>query len=294
MFGYIQPHKDELKVREYKIFRGYYCGLCKVLGREFNQFVRLGLNYDITFLAILLSSLDDKRDIVRAETCIAGPFKKKPIIQPNKYILYSAYISVILIYFKLLDDWKDEKRILSRLGTIPYIFAVKKAEKIYSNKYEKIKYYLDKLSYLEKTKCPIIDESADQFAKLMEELAIPPFEYDEKTTRVLKWLGYNVGRWIYILDAFNDIEKDINTGNYNPILVQYKYDNNEEIGEFVDRVRETIQFTLTFTLDNIAKSYELLNIKYNKNIIDNIIYLGTRRKMELIMNKGVVKSEKSV
>ncbi|EOD01376.1 hypothetical protein L21TH_0597 [Caldisalinibacter kiritimatiensis] len=294
MFGYVTPHKAELKVKEYNLFKGYYCGLCKALGKEFNQLVRFGLNYDITFLGLLLSSLDERKETIRPENCIAAPFKKKPIVQPNKYIEYAANISVILFYFKLLDDWKDEKSLKALVASTAYLLPVYKAKKVYKDKYISIKSDLKRLTELEKKKCKSIDESADAFARLMGTIAVPNFIKDEKTSRVLNWLGYNLGRWIYILDAFNDIEKDIKKNNYNPILLQYNYKNNESVGQFINRVKEPIEFTLTFTLDNIAKSYELLDVKRNRSIIENIIYMGTRHKMQQILYKGVVKNEKSI
>ncbi|WP_207644704.1 DUF5685 family protein [Caloranaerobacter ferrireducens] len=285
LFGYVTPYKDELKVREYNTFKAYYCGLCKTLGSEFNQVVRFGLNYDFTFLGLLLSSLDEERDKIKFEGCIANPFKKKPIIVKNKNLSYSAYISVILVYYKLLDDWKDERNLLSLMGMIPFIFPKNKAKNVFEDKYLAVVNNLDKLAKLEKEKCDIIDESADVFGKLMEEIAASPFISDDRTIRVLRWLGYNLGRFIYVLDAFNDIEKDVKEGNYNPILLQYKYNLEEGLESFINRVREPIEFTLTFTLDNLAKSYELLDIKYNRSIIENIVYMGTRQKMMQILKK---------
>ncbi len=295
LFGYVIPYKNELKVREYDVFKAYYCGLCKTLGKEFNQAVRFGLNYDLTFLALLISSLDSNRDTFKREGCISNPFKKKMIINTNDGLLYTSNISIMLIYFKLLDDWKDEKSIMSIVSTTAFLFPVRKAKRLYPNKYDTIKTYLKRLTQLEKANCDKIDESADMFAKLMEEIAAAPFITDENTLRVLRWLGYNLGRWIYILDAFNDIEEDIKKKNYNPILLQYDYNKAESIEDFKKRVRDPIEFSLTFTLDSMAKSYELLDIKHNKEILDNIIYMGTRFKMEQVLNKKEVKKlEKSI
>ncbi len=295
LFGYITPYKGELKVREYEIFKAYYCGLCKSLGKEFNHFTRLGLNYDLNFLALLLSSLKDEKEKTVYESCIANPFKKKKIIRHNDCLQYTSYISIVLVYFKLLDDWKDEKSIKSLFAVLPYIIPVRKAKKVLSNKYNFIKKQLDKLTQLEKNNCSIIDESADSFGKLMEQIAVPPFITDENTRRVLKWLGYNLGRWIYILDAFNDIDEDIKKHNYNPILLQYNYKSTEKVVDFYKRIKKELEFTLTFTLENIAKSFELLNVKHNRAILDNIIYMGARNKMEEIFNKReVLNHEKSI
>lgn len=295
LFGYITPYKGELKVKEYDMFKAYYCGLCKSLGKEFNQLTRLGLNYDLNFLALLLSSLMDNKDNVAFEGCIANPFKKKRIIESNECLKYTSHISIMLVYFKLLDDWKDERDVKSLLATIPYIFPIRKAKKSLIDKYNSIKIQLDRLGELEKNNCNVIDESADAFGKLMEEIALAPFITDENTKRILKWLGYNLGRWIYILDAFNDIEEDIKNKNYNPILLQYDYKTTEKVNAFYNRISKDVEFTLTFTLENIAKSFELLNIKYNRGVLDNIIYMGARHKMEEIFIKWeVLKHEESI
>ncbi|WP_026894043.1 DUF5685 family protein [Clostridiisalibacter paucivorans] len=293
MFGYVFPYKDELKVREYNMFKGYYCGLCKTIGSEFNQFIRMGLNYDITFLSILLSSIQKERPKIVSQGCIINPIKKKPVVLYNESMLYSAHMGNILTYFKLLDDWRDEKSIKSLIFMLPYRLSIKKSLYLYNDKYKEVKRCINELSKLEKLNCDIIDKSADTFGKLMEVLADPPYITDESTKRILKWLGYNLGRWIYILDAFNDMELDINKKNYNPILLQYKY-AGEEIELFKDRVKEDILFSLTFTLENMGKSFELLDINYNKGILENILYLGTRKKMEKILGIGGCNIGKSI
>lgn len=295
LFGYVLPYKGELKVREYEIFKAYYCGLCKTMGKEFNQAVRFGLNYDLAFLALLLSSLENLPDTTRTEGCIAHPLQKQKIMNTNESLLYSSHISILLIYFKLLDDWQDEKSFTSLMASTAFLKPSKKARKLYPLKYEKISTTLKLLSQLEKENCSSVDKSADLFAKIMEEITAAPFITDPKTTRILGWLGYNLGRWIYIIDAFADIKEDIKNKSYNPILLQYNYSKEEDMEDFLSRVKEPIKFSLTFTLENMAKSYELLEIKHNKGILDNIFYMGTRFKMDQVfLNKENNKIEKSI
>lgn len=288
------PLKEELKVREYDIYKGYYCGLCKTLGREFNQFVRLGLNYDLTFLGILLSSIDDKKDSYKMEKCIVSPIKKKLVINSNEHIKYSGSMGIILIYFKLLDDWNDDFSIKSKLASVPYIKPLKKVKSNYNEKYIVIRDRIEELSNLEKIKNNIIDQNADVFGKMMEVIAKPDIITDTKMKRILGSLGYNLGRWIYILDAYDDLKNDIKNNSYNPIIEQYKYKKDENIEDFINRIKENIHLTLTYTLDNIAKSYELLDIYNNKEILDNIIYLGLRKKMNLIFKRKDVEIGKSI
>lgn len=294
MFGYVTPYKSELKIREYNLFRAYYCGLCKTLGSEYNNIVRMGLNYDLSFLSLLLSSIEEKEDHVRVENCIAHPIKKRLIVDENRSLKYTSSISIMLIYFKLLDDWNDDKSIKALIANVPFKMAIDKAKKENPYKFDFIEDKLREISNLEKNKCSEADEIASVFGKLMGEIACPDFIEDKNTKRILNVLGYNLGRWIYILDAFDDLKSDIKSGSYNPLLLQYKYSKEEDIELFLKKVQESIQLPLTFTLENISKSFELLNIVYNREILENIIYLGMRNKMEQVFNKGGKSLEKSI
>ncbi|MTI71550.1 MAG: hypothetical protein FH751_14985 [Firmicutes bacterium] len=294
MFGYITPFKPELKIKEYDVFKGYYCGICKEMGREFNQLVRLGLNYDLTFLGLLLSSLDSEKVSFKREGCITNPIKKKPVLKSNKHIEYASNMGIILVYFKLIDDWKDEKKITALFASLPYHLSLKKAKYKFPKKFKEIKTGLDKLYELESTNCKTLDKSAHAFGKIMETIACPPYISSEDNKRVLSWLGYNLGRWIYILDAYDDLAKDVEKENYNAILLKYGYNEGENLKEFKSKIKDEINFGLTFTLDNIAKSFQLLDIKYNKNLLENIIYLGARHKTNTIIEKGCDKCEGSI
>ena len=159
------------------------------------------------------------------------------------------------------------------IANIPFSKAIKKAQYENPTKYKIIKQNLEELSMLEENNCAEIDEVADVFGKLMEEIASPDFIKEEETKRVLKFLGYNLGRWIYILDAFDDMEEDIKNKSYNPLLLQYRYKAYEDIELFKQKVKESIENSLTFTLESISKSFELLHLNYNKEIVENIILL---------------------
>lgn len=295
MFGYVTPYKDELKVKEYEIFKAYYCGLCKTLGNEFNQLVRFGLNFDLTFLALLLSSIEEEKDFITREGCIANPFKKKSVIKENQALFYSANISIILLRYKLLDDWYDKKSIKSLIASIPFLTPLKKANKRFEQKSKAIKSYLVKLLELENNNCNRIDEIADVFGKLMEEISVPEYINNLNTERTLRWIGYNLGRWIYILDAYNDLEEDVKNKSYNPIILQYNYTKEENMIDFKERIIDKIEFSLLMSLDSMAKSIEFLNMRKNREIIENIVYLGTRQKMDAILyKKEDCKHEKSI
>lgn len=281
MFGYVKIFEDELKVRDFKQFRAYYCGLCRALGKNCSNCSRFGLSYDMVFLAIVLSALDEKEEEFIQKPCFAHPFVKKKSVVQTKALQYCAHMSVILGYLKSLDDWKDEKSIKGLIGLLMYYGAFKKSKKLYTEKYELLKAQIKRLSKLEEENCSSIDETADCFAKMLEILFVPSFLDEYK--RELSWLGYNIGRWIYIIDAYDDMEKDFKKKNYNPLIL-----NIQSEAEFFNVKKElSKQFneSLTFTLENAASAYELLKVYKNDEIIRNILYLGLKIKQDNILNK---------
>lgn len=265
MFGYVNVYKDLLLVRDYNTFRGYYCGLCKQLGESFNQLTRLGLSYDMTFLAVLISSLNDKKVCAGYERCVAHPLSKRPVIRGDAGIEYAADISVILTYLKLKDDWHDEKSVKS-LARVFYLRPFKKAALKHRKKYEIISECMGKLNKLEAENCQNPDEAADCFGKLLESV----FDIDGKN-RALRWLGYNIGRFIYLVDAYSDIDRDIKNKCYNPFL---------SLADDREALKNGVKDALLLTLTEIANAYNLLDIKKNNEILDNFIYVGLRNNLE--------------
>ena len=275
MFGYISFYKSKLTEEDFSVFKSYYCGLCKQLGKSYNQFVRLGLSYDFTFLAILIDSLNKNEPLLDFQSCMRYIGKKKKIITENDAVKFSTDMSIALNYFKLSDDIKDDKSLKAFLLRIPYQRHIKKLNKKYGIITEEIVVHLNKLSKLEKENCKNIDEVSDEFSLIMENI----FSYRISLAK----LGYNLGKFIYILDAFDDIDEDLKKKKYNPILLKYGYagkcDEKRKIAKDVD-------FILTYTLSQVASEYEKLDIKRNKNLLDNIIYLGLRLKKDSILYKS--------
>ncbi len=270
MFGYVTFYKDELKIKDFNKFRAYYCGLCKTLGKRFNQVVRLGLSYDLTFLALLLDSLDEDNTVFLKGGCFKHMGKKRLIVEHNKSVEYAADMSIALMYYKLLDDLRDSFSLLSAVALVPYWLGVRKVKRIYPEKLEHIKNQLFLLSKLESRKCSVTDEVAEPFARIMESL----FDVGNED---IKKLGYNMGRFIYLIDALDDYKKDVKSGGYNP----YRYAYPDLAFEDIKRIAEK---SLTITLAMAAESYEKAGISKNKELLDNIIYLGLRQRLDMVLS----------
>lgn len=272
MFGYVNVYKDELKIKDFTRYRAYYCGLCKQLGQSYNQFTRLGLNYDFTFLALLLDALAEADPDILPEKCLKHAGSRRPMVRGNAAVQYSADMSIALTYEKLRDDWKDDHSVKALFAMIPYWFAMRRAKRKHGQKIAFFRQKLSELSQKEAEQCTNLDEVADCFAQLMEEI----FRVGENDN--LSRLGYNIGRFIYIIDAYDDMQEDGARGRYNPVAAQYG-DTPQEV------IRKNVERSLTFTLAVAAECYRALDIKRNQAILDNIIYMGLRGRMDTILTQ---------
>ena len=151
MFGYVNVYKDELKIKDYNIYKAYYCGLCKALGRRHNQISRFALNYDFAFLALLCDSLTDKSAVFSHEGCIKRIGKRLTVKESYKLDFVSD-MNLYLTYLKLKDDISDNKSIKAFFGILPFLLRVSKVKKRYGELCEKSAIHLKRLSFLEKRK----------------------------------------------------------------------------------------------------------------------------------------------
>ncbi len=280
MFGYVQPLKPELKVKEYEAFKGYYCGLCKAIGENYTHGARFMLNYDCAVLLLLLSSMGDTVPEVKKEACIANPFKKKIIVH-SEQAEYAAAINVMLGYAKIDDTTIDEKKLYARILSLLFRRVSRKATKNHEELAAQFAGRLGGLYKLEKQGCKDIDAVSNEFAQLLAAVfAGAPYDYlDEAAKRTLWHFGYNLGRWIYIADAVSDIEKDHKTKSYN-VYLQREF---KDIATLREAIKEEAAFNLNMSLAQAVKAYELLDIKRDKPLLDNIMYLGLAKKTEDIL-----------
>jgi hypothetical protein len=263
----------DLTFREYEHYRGYYCGLCKCLKDNHGEISRLSLNYDITFLVLILTSVYRPKSTIIEEGCITNPFKKKKKII-NEITEYAASMNVLLAYYKLEDNLKDDKGLKDIISYNLYKNKLKRAYEKYPKKAEIIKEQLDILYNLEMQKNTNIDLVSNTFGNLMSEIfAYKEDEYESELRRI----GFNIGKYIYLLDAYEDLDKDYKKGRYNP-FIDY-IDKKEELKQRVDKL-------ISLCLGKLSNAIDRLNLKMNTGIIENIVYSGVYLRYQNILNKG--------
>lgn len=303
MIGYVIPDKGELKVREYEIYTGYYCGICKYIGKTYGQLPRMVLSFDAAFIALLLASVDPAPDEPVQEHCIVHHIRHKTVIR-NRAIEYAGDLMLILAWYKLLDDAQDEGKISAKAGLTAFRPIWKKLQRKHPALCEGIGKNLAALNELERGCCPSIDRVAEGFALVMESIfrdgctsMYGPEGSEENAPglhETFAKLGYHLGKWIYLIDAADDIEENLETGAYNPLLYRFEYrdgkgtfnsDGAETPEEFRERIDAQLRFNLFHYLAVISESLESLEIHKNSGIIENVIYFGLNRRTEEVLKR---------
>lgn len=283
MFGYVKALSSELKVKEYELYKSVYCGLCHHIKKR-SFFMTFSLSYDFVLPSLFALAFTDKKNISFAnKRCLAHPFKKRKVIDGGDAMQKVADAATLLVYYKLLDDKTDrDSGFIKRLSSsVALIFASGARKKVLkaglSDTDAKIRSKISELSLIEKEKRESIYDGAIVFGELLAEVFSASIE-KESDRRCMHEIGYRVGRWIYIADALDDMEKDERTGSYNPLVL-----SGEETSS--DIFRESITLSLRLELAESEKALCLINIEDAglKNLIENILYLGMPEVIEAIL-----------
>ena len=281
MFGYILVNKPELKIREFEIYRSYYCGLCHTLGERHGLWGRMTLTYDMTFLVMLLSDLYDAEDTVKESRCIVHPLQKHCARQ-NSVIEYCADMGVLLSYYKCLDDWNDEKKISCKALARALKNKCKNIEEKYPHKAQLVKTKLQTLAKIEAGQVGHIDKAARIFGEIIAEIFI--YKDDQWKDDLYK-VGFYLGKYVYLLDAYEDIGEDIKKGTYNPF---------KEICQNEDFEKQALNL-LMLMISECTEAFERLPLVENVEIMRNILYSGVWVKFgkAKVKNQGEELSERA-
>lgn len=287
MFGYVKPDKPELKIKDYETYKAIYCSLCRTLGKEYGLLARFLLTYDAAFYALLKKSvLQTKPDCAYKGVCRFNPLKKCNYIDADSYLKDAAALTVIMFYYKVLDninDGKPLKRLASRL-VYPYIkIKFNKAVKKYSKYNDIIKASTDEQARIENEKTDSIDIAAHPTAVSLQKILSDGIK-DETQKRIVERIGYCLGRWVYLMDAFDDLENDIKAGAYNPFALKYKLDKSFLTGD-KKAIEDDIIKSIRLTANETGLALELLDKNCYKPLIENIIFDGMEAELMKIIKK---------
>ncbi|MCR4614620.1 MAG: DUF5685 family protein [Clostridiales bacterium] len=283
MFGYIRAYKPEMKFKEYDIYRGAYCSVCRQLMRSYGPAAQLTLSYDTAFLALVLMAFSEECPQFEKGRCCYNPLKKcHKCINDGGAVEASADISMIMVYYKICDNISDSGFIKrTAAGFIKPVFSRihKKAAKKQPEAEKIIADAMQAQAQAEANSGTGLDKAAHPTADAMGKL----FELLIGEGKDIYRFGYLTGRMIYIMDALDDIEDDIKTGAFNPLKA--KYGNSEDFRNYSDGM-------LNLTATELIKTYEKLNPCRYAGILDNIIYFGLSASERNIRDKKDKRSKK--
>ncbi len=283
MFGYVIPDKNNMYVKDFNVFQGYYCGLCRALGKTGGPLTRLCTNYDVTFYSVLLHSIAGVEPKIESKICVVNG-KKKPMIELDDLSLKAADVAVLLTYYNIVDDIDDGKKM--RLPIKWRLALRKRAASRRMPEVDKLmKREFSRLGKLEKSNSSNIDEVADCTAVVMRDMTALLVKTDDN----IDLFTYNLGRLIYLLDAVDDIAEDSKKGRYN-VLVN-NYGKCSEKADYLSKNADELSFLLKSTYNRMVESYNQMKINVGEGVLSNTVYLGLNMQIERLL-KGVEKCQR--
>ena len=268
MFGYVRPSLGRLSQEDMARFSAMYCGLCRALGRRCGKAASLILNYDFTFLAVLLAE-GEAEDPLHGR-CVVHPLQGRDYFPGNDALDLAADCSVILAWWQLKDAIADSGGLAAKYRSAALLLkpAYERARRSRPDFDRSTRRQLEELSRLEAERCPSMDQAADTFALLLQSAAGEV--EDSVKRRVLEQMLYHLGRWIYLVDAADDLAEDFSSGSYNPLI--YRYGLTE--GKLSKEARESLVLSLDHSIRLMGAACELWDFGVWTPVIQATVYEG--------------------
>ncbi|MEE8885759.1 MAG: DUF5685 family protein [Eubacteriales bacterium] len=274
MFGYITIDRSELKGKDLDKYHAYYCGVCRDIKASCGEAARLTLTYDMTFLAILLNSLYEGTDERTEERCILRPVRPAQVIR-NKYTAYAADMNILLVYHNLDDNWIDDRNFASKAASQVIRRSYLKTAAKYPRQTKAIRHYLKALHATEESGERNPEVAAKETGELMAEI----YQYcDDGWTDLMREMGFYIGKFIYLMDAWDDVEKDIKKHDYNPFLSWYEESAGDDFDQRAARL-------MTMQASAATRAFEQLPCLQDVDILRNVLYSGIWVKFREKQNK---------
>lgn len=276
MFGYVKPDDPYLYKKDDVLYRALYCGVCKSIGATCGQMARMSLTYDVAFLSCFAHNLLGVDVEIKRSHCIIHPITKRPIQKRDGLTDKLAAVNVILARYKISDDRFDSgkgrlKGLLLKKGYNKAKALMPEVDKIVATRYEELR-------DLEADDDGVIDRVAEKFSLMLAEISDVVFgdRATEDTYRVFFYLG----KWIYIIDALDDYDKDVKSGEYNPLVMRFGAENLQTLIKNNDA---DIMFMMGEIFTSIAQSLEKITFAFNSDLIKNVLLRGLPMKTKKVL-----------
>ncbi len=282
MTGYVKPDLDEFKVKELKLYNAYYCGICSNLSKKSGPFSRVVLNYEATFISILDDAFSSKDPSIGTSRCPLPPFRKKKIVMENEAVEVGTEMSKMTAKLKIEDARRDFRGLKKLLAFFPFPMGRPDPELS-----RRIKEHMDRIVFLELTESEKPDEVADAFGASVATVS-KNYANLEKTGFFLNLIG----RWVYLIDAVDDLGKDLRKKNYNPYIFKHGLNSGED-PDAVKKIREIEKTSVNFLMGRVQEEFLKLEktMLRNSNLIANVVFYGMPKIASKVLDGRVEKGE---
>lgn len=274
MFGYVNINREQLSEKSKSDYQSFYCGLCRMLKEKFGVKGQMLVNYDMTFLVVLLSGLYELENEERDFICPVHPGKRQHSYI-NEATGYAAEMNVLFAYQAFEDDWKDDRSYTKKMLTKIFDKDYLRIRAQYPRQAAAVDSYMGKVERYEKQKEKNLDVMAGLTGDMLAEIFA--WKNDDIWTEELRCLGFYLGKFIYLMDAYEDMEQDIKKNHYNPLIRLWQ--ENEKDFDML------CQLMLTSMVSECSKSFEKLPIIDYVEILRNTLYSGVWTKYEYLQIK---------
>lgn len=279
MFGYLDIDKNKLEDGQRGLWQTFMCGLCFSTKKLYGNISRTFISNDVNFFNVLFHSVTQTEVVVKEQRCFSHPLKKRPVLQQTDLTDKLATANVLLTYWNIYDDVVDGNSTKKKAALKLLKGAYTRAQKDFAELDGMLERRYGQLREMEQSDCASLDRVAHAFAQLSQDFCVLVLGND--ATEHLQTLCYNVGKWIYLIDALDDAEKDIKRRNYNPFVAFYSAHSVKDLAA----KRDELQFEMYAVLNRIAQSYNDLNLTKYTCILNNVLFDSIRNKTKEILQK---------
>lgn len=285
MFGYIRTDRPYLYIKDETLYKAMYCGVCKGISAVCGQSARMGLSYDVTFLSVILHNIAGVDVKIEPSHCLTHRIRKRPMANVDEITKMLGAVNTCLAYYKYTDDIMDGDR--GRGKRLWFKRGNKRVKKSYPEIERIIRENLARQEKVEETLTDSVDRAADATATMLAELC----DYilgDKKTADTYK-LFYAVGKWVYLIDALDDYDKDVKKKAYNPFVLAY---GEKSKAELIEKRKEEIEYIFHTLFFDIRESLSKIEFHFNRDLLDNILLRGLPSQTKKVMESCPCKKEK--
>lgn len=278
MFGYVRTDTPYLFVKDETLYHAMYCGLCKGIAQVSGNAARMGLSYDVTFLSVLLHNISGTDVKIEKQHCLTHCIRVRKMAEVDELTRLLGAFNTALVYYKIKDDIEDEGK--GRARRAWFSAGYKRAKKGYPEVVKIVARNMQAQAETERTGTDSLDRAADATALMLAEFS--DYALGEKKTACTRTLFYSLGKWIYLIDALDDYDKDKKKGAYNPFVAAFPSENKAVMlsGEHGDEVR----FAFHAIFSDIRESMAGIRFPFNRDLADNVLLRGLPATTERIMN----------